>query len=101
MWDIDVIATQRHNDLLRRSAQRRLAARAKAAAAAKRGAGLEPARPGARARFRARRTLGFALVQAGLWILVGGGRHVRDEQFERLARDPELESARASAPHRS
>jgi hypothetical protein len=100
MWDIDVIATQRHNDLLRRSAQRRLAARAKAAAA-ERGAGLEPAHPGARARSRARRTLGFALVHAGLWILVGGGRDVRDEQFEQLARDPELESARASAPHRS
>ena len=90
MWDIDVIATQRHNDLLRRANQRRLAARTKAAAAER-----EPAHRSAR------RALGFALVHAGLWILVGGGRDVRDVQLEQLARDPELETARASAPHRS
>jgi hypothetical protein len=91
MWDIDIIATQRHNDLIRRAAQRQLARRAKAAAAAER----EPAHR------KARRTLGFALVHAGLWILVGGGRDVRDAQLEQLARDPELETARVSAPHRS
>jgi hypothetical protein len=102
MWDIEVIATHRHNDLLHRSAQRRLVRRAKAAAAAaaaaQQRADLEPA---PHAGVRARRALGFALVQAGLWILVGGGRDVRDAQLEQLARDSELETARASAPHRS
>lgn len=97
MWDIDVVATGRHNDLIRRSAQHRLARRAKAAAAARRRAELEPAYPGD----RARRALGFALVNAGLWILVGRGRDVRDEQLEQLARDSELETARVFTPHRS
>lgn len=97
MWDIDVIATQRQNDLLRRSARHRLARRARAAAAARRRADHESAYAGD----RARRALGFALVHAGLWILVGGGRDVRDEQLEKLARDPELETARPSAPHRT
>ncbi|GAB3424852.1 hypothetical protein GCM10027569_60500 [Flindersiella endophytica] len=102
MWDIDVIATGRHNDLLRRSAQRQLARRAKAAsaAAARQRADLEPTLNSHRGA-SARRALGFALDQAGLWILVGGGRDVRDEQLEQLARNSELETARASAPHRS
>lgn len=122
MWDVHIVAKQRHEDLLRRSAHRRRVAQAKAAAATRLLAGqagwigrVSPAgtatpaahqhadgagrvEAAAPARVRARRALGFALVQAGLWVLVGPrGRR----PFEQLAWHTERETARASESHRS
>jgi hypothetical protein len=94
MWDLHVFARHRQDELLRRSARRRRIAEARATAGRTHGR----SRSRSQAEVRARRTLGFALVHAGLWILVGPRGRRRAAQ---LAWHPELKTARASEPYRS